>query len=192
MWDKLVEWTVAEDFRDNATLLIAVFGFVLSLWNFISDKVKNWKNLKICVQDLFICGPSPKNEYVNVLNISFINKSREPITLSGLELKSADEDYKFGEYRLRVSEGCRSIGSVEVSRCELFSDIFPVTVPGLGYAHMILSSTSINTRVLENKPYTLVLSSNKGRIKKRFLSDYSNGELLLECREPSSHTLSTK
>ena len=191
MWDKLVEWTASEAFRDDATLLIAVLGFVLSLWNFISDKVKNWKNLKICVQNLFICGPSPKNEYCNVLNISFINKSRESITLSNLELRSKTERYKFGEYTLWVSENYQHIGTKEVSRSEWFSDVFPVTVSGLGYAHMILSSTSVNTYILANKPYTLVLSTNKGRIKKRFFSDYSNGELLSECREPSSHTLST-
>lgn len=192
MWNKIIEWVGSEAFHDDATLIIACFAFVLSLWNALWDLYKNHKNLKINVQNLFICGPGPNGEYVNVLNIKFVNKSREPITLSGLELNTSDERYKFGEYRLRVFEGHRRVGSTEVSRYELFSDVFPVTVPGLGCAHMLLSSTSIHTRILSNKPYKLVLSTNKGRIRKRFLSGYSNGELLSECREPSSYTLSTR
>lgn len=130
MWNKMVEWL---NVRDNVTFLIAVASFALSIWNFASDKIKNRKNLIVVVQNVFCLGPSPEKEYTEVLNICFINKSREAITLSRLELSSELGECVFGEYRLKLRTNSRKHGNKEVSRSEWYSDIFPIKVEGLGY-----------------------------------------------------------
>lgn len=51
MFDKAVEWLNS---RENVTFLIAIASFGLSIWNFLSDKIKNRKNLEIEVQNVFL------------------------------------------------------------------------------------------------------------------------------------------
>lgn len=185
MWNKIVEWL---NVRDNVTFLIAVASFALSIWNFASDKIKNRKNLIVEVQNVFCMGPSPEKEYTEVLNICFINKSREAITLSRLELSSELGECAFGEYRLKLLTNSRKHGIKELSRSEWYSDIFPIKVEGLGYEHMVLSSTGSTKHIAENAPYKLKVFSNKGIITKTFTSDFSNAGMLSQCREPDSHT----
>ncbi len=185
MWNKMVEWL---NVRDNVTFLIAVASFALSIWNFASDKIKNRKNFIVEVQNVFCLGPSPEKEYTEVLNICFINKSREAITLSRLELSSELGECVFGEYCLKLLTNNRKHGNKEVSRSEWYSDIFPVKVEGLGYEHMVLSSTGSTKHIAENAPYKLKVFSNKGIITKTFTSDFSNAGMLSQCREPDSHT----
>ncbi len=64
----------------------------------------------------------------------------------------------------------------------------PVKVEGLGYEHMVLSSTGSTKHIAENAPYKLKVFSNKGIITKTFTSDFSNAGMLSQCREPDSHT----
>lgn len=185
MWNKIVEWL---NVRDNVTFLIAVASFALSIWNFASDKIKNRRNLIVEVQNVFCMGPSPEKEYTEVLNICFINKSREAITLSRLELSSELGKCAFGEYRLKLLTNSWKHGIKELSRSEWYSDIFPIKVEGLGYEHMVLSSTGSTKHIAENAPYKLKVFSNKGIITKTFTSDFSNAGMLSQCREPDSHT----
>ena len=185
MWIKMFEWL---NVRDNVTFLIAVASFVLSIWNFVSDKLKNRKKLEIIVQNVFCMGPSREKEYTEVLNLHIINKSREAITLSGLELKVEKQTCQFGEYRLKLLTNSRKVGNKEVSRSEWYSDIFPIKVEGMGYAHIVLASTGTEKHIQEGEPYRLKIFSNKGIVRKKVTSYFSSAELLSQCREPDLHT----
>lgn len=185
MFDKIVEWLNS---RENVTFLIAIASFGLSIWNFLSDKIKNRKNIEIEIQNVFCFGPSPDKKYTEALNIRFINRSRESITLSGLELSSGAGECRFGEYRLKLLMNSQKRGNKEISRSEWYSDTFPVKLEGLGFEHMILSSTSTERHIVENKPYTLKVFSNKGTVIRTFTSGFSNVDMLSRCREPDSHT----
>lgn len=79
-------------------------------------------------------------------------------------------------------------GNKEISRSEWYSGTFPVKLEGLGFEHMILSSTGIERHIEENKPYTLKVFSNKGTVTKTFTSGFSNVDMLSQCQEPNSHT----
>lgn len=185
MIDKTVEWL---NNRENVTFLVAIASFGLSIWNFLSDKIKNRKNLEIEVQNVFCFGPSPDKKFTETLNIRFINKSREAITLSGLELSSEIGECRFGEYRLKLLTNSQKRGNKEISRSEWYSDTFPVKIEGLGFEHMILSSTSTKKRIVENRPYKLTVFSNKGTVTRTFTSAFSNAGMLSQCQEPDSHT----
>lgn len=181
MWTKIVEWLNS---RENVTFLIAVASFLLSGWNFVSDKLENRKKLDVTVCNVFCLGPSLEKEYTEVLNLMVVNKSREAITLSGFAIKTENQTCQFGEYRLKLLTHSHKIGNKEVSRSEWYSDVFPIKIEGLGCAHMLLSSTGAEKHIQVDKPYRITISSNKGIIKKTVTSDFSSAAQLLQCRAP--------
>ena len=95
MLENVIEWL---NDRNNVTLLIAIAGFALSLWNMVEAQLKNRKNVQIYVQNVFRSGPNEKDFYAEILNMTFINKSREAITLSDGKI------HRFGEYQQMLIE----------------------------------------------------------------------------------------
>lgn len=185
MWNKMIEWL---NVQDNVTFLIAVASFGLSIWNFVSDKLKNRKKLEIVVQNVFCMGPSPEMEYTEILNLTVINKSREAITLSGLEIKTGTLIGRFGEYRFNLHEHSHKINNREVSRSVWYADVFPIKIEGLGYSHVLLASTGEGKYIHEGEPYTMTIFTNKGPVTKEFVSCFSSGQLLSQCRAPDLQT----
>ena len=189
MLKSITEWITT---RENVTLLIAVAGLVLSLWNTTEAHFKNRKNVQISIQDVFRAGPDPKGMYAEILNLTFINKSREAITLSGLSVECDGKTHQFGEYRQMLLENRHSVGKIETSRSTWFSDTFPQKIEGLGYVHMILSATAKEFCIEPQKTYVLTLYTNKGKIKKDFTSDIADLYKLSDCRAPDWHTEALK
>lgn len=185
MWNEIIAWMKV---RENVTFLIAVASFGLSVWNFVSDKFRNRKKLEIVVCDVFCLGPSPEQEYTEVLNLNIINKSREAITLSGIEVSAKNQICRFGEYRLKLIVNSQKIGGKEVGRSEWNADVFPIKIEGMGYAHMLLASTGSKKYIQAGEPYKMKLFSNKGTITKVVTSDFSSVARLSQCRAPDSHT----
>lgn len=183
MWTKMIEWL---NVRDNVTFLIAIASFGLSIWNFVSDKLKKRKKLEIVVQNVFCMGPSPEMEYTEILNLTVVNKSREAITLSGLEIETENQTGRFGEYRFKLQKHSDKINNREVSRSVWYSDTFPIKIEGLGYSHVLLASTGERKYIHEDEPYRMTIFTNKGTVTKKFVSCFSSDRLLSQCRVPDS------
>lgn len=85
MFDKIVEWM---NNRENVTFLLAVFGSVLSAWNWVEKHFENRKRIKIEIKDVFCFGPDPSNGgYTEALNLCIMNKSREAIANRSFDVK---------------------------------------------------------------------------------------------------------
>ena len=138
--DKIIQWVTCN--QDWITSAIAVFGAVLSAWNWLERHLENRKRVVIEVKNVFCFGPEAKTGgYAEVLHLYIINKSREPITLSQLQMSCDAQINRFGEYRMELHSQSNKKGSVEVIRRRWFSDTFPVKLEGLGYVHLLLAST---------------------------------------------------
>ena len=187
MWNKMIEWL---NVRDNVTFLIAVASFALSIWNFFSDWIKNRKNISVKIKNVFSFGPDSDGDYTEVLNICIVNKSREGIVLTGFEVSCAEKTNRYGEYRYELkkcSEGNKTLHR-ETSRSRWFSDLIPAKIEGLGYVHLLVASTGSLKCIEENQECHFVISTNKGKIRGSFTSDFSNAGMLSQCREPDLYT----
>lgn len=178
--------------RDNATLAIALAGLALSLLNIATACIKNRKSMEILVHDVFRSGPNYEGTYSEILNVTFVNKSREAITLSGLTIECDEKIQRFGEYRQMLLENRSSTNKVETSCSTWFSDILPQKVEGLGYAHALLLSTGKDICIKQQCPYVLTLYTNKGKIVRTFTNDIADINKLSECRAPDWHTEALK
>lgn len=186
MMDELTKWLHN---RENITFLLAVFGSALSAWNWIEKHLENRKRLKVKIKNAFCFGPDIQNEgYTEVLNMDFINKSREPIVISGLKISCQRNFNMFGERRLELCCQSDKINGKEVTRLKWFSDIFPVKIEGLGCAHVLVASTGDSKCIIPEKIYTVTVYTNKGKIYLRFLGELSNQEILSQCREPTTQS----
>lgn len=129
--DKIIQWVTCN--QDWITPAIAVFGAVLSAWNWLERHLENRKRVVIEVKNVFCFGPEAKTGgYTEVLHLYIINKSREPITLSQLQMSCDAQINRFGEYRMELHSQSNKKGSVEVIRRRWFSDTFPVKLEGWG------------------------------------------------------------
>ena len=182
--EKILQWIA--DRKDWVTLGIAVFGAMLSMWNWLEKHLENRKRVTVEVKNVFCFGPDPKTGgYTEVLHLYILNKSREPITLSQLQVRCNAKSNRFGEYRIELHNRSNKKGSVEVIRRRWFSDTFPVKLEGLGYAHLLLASTGDARCIEEGKKCLMLIDSNKGKIRKEVTCTFSEWDLLPLCKEPS-------
>lgn len=181
---EFMQWAVCN--QSWITLGIAIFGAALSTWNWIEKHLENRKRVVVEMKNVFCFGPEAKTGgYTEVLHLYIINKSREPITLSQLQMSCDAKSNRFGEYRMELHNRSNKKGSVEVTRRRWFSDTFPVKLEGLGYAHLLLSSTGDARCIEQGKKYLILIDSNKGKIRKEVTCTFSEWDLLPLCKEPS-------
>lgn len=182
--EKLIQWTACN--QDWITLVIAVFGAVLSAWNWIEKHLENRKRVAVEVKNVFCFGPEAETGgYTEVLHLYIINKSRESITLSQLQMSCDAKSNQFGEYRMELHSRSNKRGRVEVVRRRWFSDTFPVKLEGLGYAHLLLASTGDARCIEQGKKCRMRIDSNKGKICKEITCEFSEWDLLPLCKEPN-------
>nr|DAG18568.1 MAG TPA: hypothetical protein [Caudoviricetes sp.] len=182
--DKIIQWVTCN--QDWITPAIAVFGAVLSAWNWLERHLENRKRVVVEVKNVFCFGPEAKTGgYTEVLHLYIINKSREPITLSQLQMSCDAQINRFGEYRMELHSQSNKKGSVEVIRRRWFSDTFPVKLEGLGYVHLLLASTGDVRCIEQGKKCLMRIDSNKGKIRKEITCAFSEWDLLPLCKEPS-------
>lgn len=170
--------------RENVTLGIAVASFVLSVWNFALTLLKARKRLDIKVQNVFSF-TSALNKTTEILNLHITNKSREPITLSGLRVSCDKSENLFGEYRIQLLRTGNTLGGKELRREQWYSKTFPAKIEGLGCTHLLLSSSGYKAVIKPGFPCRAEFSTNKGYLNVEFtISDFSDSKLLEQCQEP--------
>ena len=189
MWNQVSNWVSS---RENVTFLIAISGFLLSVWNFAESKIKNRRALLVMVRNVFVLGPNPEGEYLEVLNIAFVNKSREAIALSRLRIACGDSTGVYGELREKLIEHSHKVRTKETSRSTWFSDVFPVKLEGLDCANLLICSSGGQRCIEDGKKCQIELFTNKGIIRSDFIAHFSGVELLWQCREPNSEVQALK
>ena len=163
--------------------VIAVVGFLFSVYNFIIDFSRNRKNLTIDISNVFI-----EDDRI-ICNMHIINNSRAPITVSKLKIYNEKSDVIIGTLRCSLLDNRRHKNDVTSRREVWYSDTFPVKVEGLGFHSGLFVSLPMNTTFEENTTYNILVHTNRGIVKSKFdfkeftayleLSEYQAPSLLL-------------
>ena len=116
--------------KENITFLIAVIGFLLSLWNFLKELWYNRSKINIRFKNqapIISLGDKCLR-----IELSIENKSRIPISISRMFLVYKDIEYEFEWIpRLVVYDHIKEQNNIHdiMKNCTL---ALPTTIPGLG------------------------------------------------------------
>jgi hypothetical protein len=80
--------------REQITFAIALVGFLLSLWNFFRDLKANRKSISVCIPCTIALIDSV------FLKMVFVNNSRQPISVTRLQISFGNDTYDLGVKRI--------------------------------------------------------------------------------------------
>lgn len=168
---------------DFALGIIAIFGFALSVYNFVHEIVKSRKHLKILFNHVFRFGNSIR--CTEVIHISIINNSNASICITGMKVSCHDQSDQFGEFKKILLTHESYSGSQTKWIKTWTADSYPTKIdPGDVFCGLIASS-SIHPVLEPGEPCCVVLKTNRGTVKlKVSFTGFSNAEELQQCREP--------
>lgn len=150
-------------------LVLSMIALIISLTDLIYLIYTNFKRLDINViyySRLYIHG---KNYYM--INIEFINKSRQPIAVNEIVIKYENSDYKIIKSPRLLLEKNRTKGKVLTDYKELSSAKFPINLAGLSSEQKFVVMYGPDS--LENTTSKISLSTNRGKISNKLnLKDY--------------------
>ena len=171
---EILNWFLS---RDNVTFVIAVAGFVLSLWNTLHDWFRNRKALIIEAKEVFSLS-DPEGQTTEIVKFIATNKSKEPITLSGLSISCCEKSNEFGEYRLCLARQLND-------KTEWHAMIFPIKIEGLGGELLFFASSGDRSVIRLNEPCTAEFRSNKGILKMQFVvSEFADQSFIQSSQYP--------
>ena len=78
--------------RENISLVIAVIGFILSVYNFVHEKMQNRMKINITYKNHFIAEHDHKSI---TISLAFENLVKNPISISRIYLCVDDKKYDF-------------------------------------------------------------------------------------------------
>lgn len=169
--------------KDNITLVIAILGFLLSFYTIVERYIQNRKHLEIHISYVFRIGNEPKA--TEILNIQIINKSREAITVSRMQVICENRVDGFGNFRKKLLTITNRSGNEITERNNWTSDILPIKIEGLGFFSGLLVSDKNNFVLTPKKKCKLILYTNKGKIISDYLfSEFDSNKLISECKSP--------
>ena len=168
---------------DFALGIIAIFGFVLSIYNFVYEIVKSRKRLKMLFNHVFRFGNPGR--CTEVIHISIINNSTKAICITGMTVFCRTQSNRFGEFKkILLTHESYSRNQIKYTKTWT-ANSFPTKIdPGDVFCGLIASS-SIYPVLDPGEPCYVVLKTNRGpdKLKVSFTA-FSDAEQLQLCREP--------
>ncbi len=113
-------------YRENITLALSLFGAIGTFFTFISTCFSKRKNLKITVNRI------AHNNNIAMMSVTFENRSSLPITIVSVNLKSGNRIIHFDEYPKCAKEYKHLNGTEIVDRKFLYNLNFPVSIDQFG------------------------------------------------------------
>lgn len=147
--------------RDNITLALSIFGALGTIFTIISTFILNRKNLSINIA-------SCTNRYGKLyINMTFINKSRQPISVFSIKLKASEKIYSSLPYPENVGKYTLRDGNEIIDRVFTYTLPLPIDLQALGAASGYISF-DVPKEVLKNSsiPLTLLVQSTRGTVQK--------------------------
>ena len=167
--------------NEITSFVIAIISFILSIYNFIAPFVRNRKKMEIIISNVFRFGSG--NQTSDILNIKFINKSREAITISQMIISCEKKADGFGKYNKRLMDHTSRIGNEITDRRFWTADVLPVRIEGLGFFSGLLVSDGNTPVIDQDNECNITLLTNKGTIHSKCkFPDFSDNKLLSQCR----------
>lgn len=155
--------------RENITFLIALVGFMLSLWNFFSD---HWRNrCSFSVEYIsHYCGIHPNGKTVLQLRLNIVNKSSVPISISRMFLNYKRQELEFLFPSVCVWEFTKRRNHEIVKQEEINSQAIPFKIEGHGaVGGYFLVYVPPEARGDFSQKTKIKISMQTSRQKKRFL-----------------------
>ena len=163
--------------------IIAIIGFVLSIYNFVLEIIKNKKKLIVSFNHVF--SYSSGRNVVQIIHVSIINKSSSPICISRMSVNCCGKSGFFGEYRKKIFDYTSQTGNEIKSYKTWTSNAFPVKIESGGFFNGLVISSESTSVIFPNEICNVQLDTDKGKVVKNiFVINFSDSELLSQCREP--------
>lgn len=152
--------------KDNITLVIAIVGFIISIYNLILSIVTQRKSLEITILDIYSLHD------IIAINISIENRSRLPIAITNFTLVSNDS------YRTNCTpiptllfENVRRIGKEVVERKQTYSTQLPISISSLAAANAIVIFEKVQEPLpVDSTQVTVLVGTNRGKAVQMKLS----------------------
>lgn len=142
---------------ERVTFWIAIAGFVLSLTSWIKEILVNRKNLRANILELHA------KDSAAFLRLMINNKSRLPISISGINLVTDFQQCPCTTVPKYVTCNIRFIGGKQVSRSEEYSTALPIQISGLGGTNALVLFEGLPREIpCSSKYLTLVIYTNRG------------------------------
>lgn len=121
--------------RDNVTFAIAVAAFVMSVYNFVVERLHNSQHLDIEIAGVF----RPQHEtFPDVVNLKVYNRSYRPVVLSRITISSSQGTGRYGGYRREILRIDQNENGKSVAHEQWFSDRLPVKIDGESFADLLI------------------------------------------------------
>lgn len=187
MLDALLKWLYN---RQNITFLIAVAGFLMSIYNFLKDFIQSRTRLRIDIQDYFRIETSYGAK--DIIHVKLLNLSNRPTVLSTITIKNggwlglSGEGHRLGSYRRTIAKKTQRKAGVLEREDVWFSDVLPVKIEGNGCANLLIMADENDPVFQIGSLHLIKFHTARKNIRKREkINRLRDLELLLECREPS-------
>lgn len=143
--------------QDNITLALSIFGSLGTIITIVSKVLVNRKNLSFSVASI-----TYRYEKLYI-NMSFINKSRLPISIISVSLKVNNHIYESVPYPENVGKHTLREGKEIVNRIFMYNILFPLSIGSLnassGFIAFDVSKEAIQS---PSAPLTLLIHSTRG------------------------------
>lgn len=162
--------------KENITFAIAVFGFILSIYNFVHEKNQNKMKLQVIYKNHFITAHDSQGI---TLSLSFENLVANPISISRIYLCINNEKYDFywtPQFVFRNTQQCNGevLDEINVHTIPLPFKIEGYGVVG-GFFFTKASHNITNEQLLASKT-SLIVHSNKGKNTYEIVMDNASHE----------------
>lgn len=149
--------------RENISLVIAVIGFILSVYNFVHEKMQNRMKINITYKNHFIAEHDHKSI---TISLAFENLVKNPISISRIYLCVDDKKYDFYWIPQFVLRATQQTNGQVIDEINVHSIPLPFTIEGYGVVGgFFFTKAPQSIYTLESANTSLLVYSNKG-IKK--------------------------
>lgn len=178
----MIEWLTDQN---NIAFLIALAGFAISIYNFVSGIIQNHTRIKVEVAHVF--RSENQTRCIDTLNLKLLNLSKNPVVVSRITIKNELRTGSIGTYRREVAKVTHYTGSSVTGRNVWISDNLPVKIEGNGCVNLLLVSDSETPLFEIGIKNTLKIYTAKKMVRYSFLHNEFSAQTLLEkSREPST------
>lgn len=148
-------------YKDIITLLIALIGFSLSIYNFILSLIANHVKLQITYKN-HLCGKPDLSFMIIMMHIE--NMSRLPISVSRMFLNIGNTSYEFSSMKQFAYQRTRRSGDKTYDDIVTHTLELPQSIPALGIAggffHVV---GDITNEQLLNEKTSITLWTTRGK-----------------------------
>ena len=119
--------------REDITLLIAIAGFLMSLYNCVKTIWDSRCGLSVIYKSHY-CASYPNGKTMLLIHLLFENLSAKPYSVTRIFLQADGSEYEFAFPSQEIWEFTRREGENVIKRSEVMSQTLPFRVEGYGAA----------------------------------------------------------